>query len=126
MIACRQCPSYKGGRGARACLTCPEINQSVILPRAKPCVEYIKIPREMLEELRDEGNISGINIYREVLNVEESILIFMLFTLEMTLREVADYQQKSKTSVDRQKKRCIDKISTYMINRKKSGTSAPS
>ena len=89
---CYNCPSYNKGQGKKKCLTCPQF--ASIMPRAKPCVDYALIPREMLEELRDEGNISGINIYREVLNVEESILIFMLFTLEMTLREVADYQQK--------------------------------
>lgn len=114
MIACRQCPSYKGGRGSRACKRCPEVKQLNILPRARPCVSYVRLPREIIEALSDDGLINNINIY-DLLSVEESTILFYLYTLNLTHEQTAFHLNISTKSVQRKNKYILAKLRTYLI-----------
>lgn len=111
MQACNNCPSYKKGRGTEACIKCPEIKQLNILQRAQPCVDYVKIPREILEALSEQNNI---DIYSP-LSIDESILIFMIYTLNLTQREIANYLKISLAMVNKKKKSSLLKLRTYIL-----------
>lgn len=111
MTACSTCHHYKKGKGSKACIKCPEI-KDIGLSRAKPCVAYIKIPRELLESLSDEGNV---DIY-SLLTTHEATLIFQLYHLDLTHMEIAEYYNIDRSSVTKQKKRILDKLKTYLLN----------
>lgn len=112
MQACNSCKSYKKGNGSPACTRCPEIKQLNILDRARPCVEYIKIPREILEALSE--NTESLNIY-EALTIQEATLIFYLYTLNLTHQEVARELKIDRSTVTKQKKLILAKLKTYII-----------
>ena len=69
---------------------------------------------EALNEEKEEINAlySGIN----VLNTNERRLINALFFENMTLREYADISGLSKSKIDRDKKKILDKLRNYLIN----------
>ena len=113
MKACEGCKSYNNGRGGNACTRCPEIKQLNILPKAKPCVDYVKIPREILESLSVE---ESINIY-SVLSTHESLFIFCRFTLNLTLIETIKQLNIGKSTGTRLNKSSLMKIRAYVLNR---------
>jgi DNA-directed RNA polymerase specialized sigma24 family protein len=113
MLACQTCPSYRNGKGSLKCATCPEV-KNIGLARSSPCVAFVQIPRELLEQIEDN---SLINVY-DLLTDHESTLIFQLYQLQMTQQEIANYHNITQPAVMKQKKRIIDKLRVYMLKKR--------
>jgi DNA-directed RNA polymerase specialized sigma subunit len=105
---CKGCPSWNNGKGSPKCVTsCSEY--STIIARSKPCVDYIQIPSEIVENLSIELEVD----YYNILDPKDAVILFLRFHLRLPLREIAKYQQISHQAVDKKIKRILNILSTY-------------
>ena len=114
MMSCATCDSYNKGKGSKACTRCPEIKQLNILPRAMPCIDYVKLPREIIEALSCEDD--PVDIY-SILTIKESTIIFYLYTLNLTHQEAANHLNIDRSIVTKKNKYILDKLRAYMLSR---------
>jgi predicted DNA-binding protein YlxM (UPF0122 family) len=80
------------------------------MPRAKPCVDYALIPREMLEGLSLDMPID----YYNLLEPKEATVLFQKYHLKLKDREVAELHNISRQAVTKQIKKVLNKLRTYM------------
>lgn len=110
--ACRNCSSWNSGRGSKKCVTrCAKY--SSIIARSKPCVDYIQIPSEIIENLAIPLEVD----YYDVLDPKDAIILFLRYHLKLPLREIAEFQQISHQAVDKKIKRLLVILKTYKNNK---------
>jgi hypothetical protein len=93
-MKCYKCPDYKKGRGTRSCLRCDEFKG--IMTRSKPCVDYVKIPRQILEDISEEE--LRIDVY-QLLSPKDSTILFQRFRLNLSLRDIAYLNKASQEAI---------------------------
>lgn len=109
---CKGCASYNNGRGSKRCVeSCGEFNK--VVGRSKPCVDYVQVSKQMLENLSIELDID----YYKILDPKDAVLLFLRYHLKLSLREIAEYKQISHQAVDSKIKRILNILNTYRINR---------
>ena len=85
---CAECPSYKKGKGSKACLVCPD--QRDVLPRYKPNPSTFYLQADIVEELAAlvPKNAKDILLTLDPL---ESTMLLQSIILNMTHEEIAEY-----------------------------------
>lgn len=100
-MKCYECPSYKKGKGTKRCLSCDEFkNGNIMERRYKPCVDYVKIPRVILESLSIEMNID----YYNLLDPMEATILFQKYHLNLDNLTIAKLLNISEKTVQRKNK----------------------
>ncbi len=111
---CYGCPSYKKGRGTRRCLTCDEFKSSKLMSRYKPCVNYVKIPRMILESLTMDTETD----YYSLLDPIAATMLFMKYHLNLDNLTIAKLLNISEKTVRRKNKYSLALLNTCILNRK--------
>jgi hypothetical protein len=111
-MKCYECPSYKRGRGTQRCLSCDEFKSSTIMGRYKPCVDYVKIPRMILENLVLDMEID----YYSKLDPFEATMLFMKYHLNLDNLTIAKLLNISEKTVRRKNKYSLMILSTCTLN----------
>jgi DNA-directed RNA polymerase specialized sigma subunit len=112
-MKCYECPSYKKGRGTKRCLTCNEFkNINMFEQRYKPCVNYVKIPRIILESLSLDETESEIY---NLLDPIDAIILFSKYHLNLNDITISKLLNISQKTVQRKKKYSLDKLTTYLL-----------
>ena len=112
-MKCYECPSYKKGKGTRRCLECDEFKSSNIMDRYKPCVEYVKIPRMILERL---STMDMDKEYYNLLDPMAATILFQKYHLNLDNLTIAKLLNISEKTVRRKNKYSLNFLYTYHLN----------
>lgn len=113
-MRCYECPSYNKGKGTRRCLTCDEFKGSNLMPRYKACVNYVKIPRLILESLTMDTEVD----YYNLLDPMEATILFQKYHLNLDNLTIAKLLNISEKTVRRKNKYSLELLNTCILNHK--------
>ena len=101
---CHDCPSYRRGSGAPACLKCDKYREILKKSVQRRTIKLDAIPQPLLEAIPDNPKIRSIIDAMQCLPIDRAVPLAMQYILGCTLQEIADYHGISPQAVDKKNK----------------------